>query len=303
MAAVLSAALCACSEVKISTGQEKDVLIDVEGVTSTKEDAYFCLMETIFNYQNDLGTGYFWDVPVGSQDMKSYIKESVKEQLIKITAGAVLADKKAVYLTDEEKENTKLIAKKAFENVSKYFNVSDYNVTEETAYNVYLKIELYNKLFDTLTAQAKEAVTKEDTKVIIVNFVELPVNTSSADATALWQKIKDSNDFKKSVEDAGYTVQFKKLKKGEMNSSFDEVAFLLLDGEISEVIESKDGLYIIECVDDQVIADSTANYNYAVEKAQNDCFDEEYKNFAKDTHLYFNNSLWNKIDIDKLIKK
>lgn len=303
MATLISVALCACSEIKLSTGKEKDVLIDVEGETSSFEDAYFCLMETIYNYQNDLGTGYFWEVPVGSQNMKEYIEESVKDEITRITAGAVLADKKAIYLTDDEQENVKLIAQKAFENVSKHFNVADFNVTQENAYNVYQKRELYNKMFDALTSEAKDSILKEDTKVIVVNYVELPTKTSSNDANELWQKIKESGNFVKTCEDAGYKVNKQiKLSKGMMNSSFDEIAFLLLDNEISEVIESKDGLYIVECVDDDVIADSTASYNMAVHQAQDEYFDEVYNDFSKETHMYFSKNLWKKIDIDKLLK-
>ncbi len=303
MATLISVALCACSEIKLSTGKEKEVLIDVEGVTSSIEDAYFCLMETIYNYQNDLGTGYFWEAPIGSQNMKEYIKESVKDELTRITAGAVLADKKAVYLTEDEQENVKLIAKKAFENVSKNFSVANINVTEENAYNVYLKRELYNKMFDALTLEAKDSISKEDTKVIVVNYVELPIKTTSNDANELWQKVKESGNLVKTCEDAGYKVKRQiKLSKGMMNSSFDEVAFLLLDNEISEVVESKDGLYIIECVNDDVVADSTASYNMAVHQAQDQCFDEVYNEFSKETHMYFNNNLWKKIDIDKLLK-
>ncbi len=303
LAALCCVLLCACTEVKISSGEEKDILIDVDGVQTTKEDAYFTLMETIINYQNDLGTGYFWETPVGSQDMKSYIKESVKDELTKITAGMVLADKKAIYLTDEELNDVKAVAKKAFENVCKYFDASKYGVSEENALHIYQKRELYNKTYDTLTAEAKESITVEDTKVIIVRYALMPANTSSNDANALYQKIKETKDLEKCTNDAGYEyVKDTKLKKGMVNSNFDEVAFLLLDGEISEVVESKDGLYIIECIDDQVIADSTSNYNMAVHAAQDSAFDEVYNEFAKEMHLYFNNSMWNKIDIEKLLK-
>ncbi len=295
--------LCACSEVKISTGEEKEILIDVDGVKTTKEDAYFSLMETIINYQSDLATGYFWDTPVGSQDMKSYIKESVKDDLIKITASMVLADKKAVNLTEEEIADVKAVSKKAFENVSKYFDVDAYNVDSSNAYNVYEKRALYEKVYESVSAEAKDLITREDTKVIIVRYIELPVSTSSNVANELYLKVKESGDLEKCAKEAkAKFVTDTMVKKGEINNSFDDVAFLLLDNEISEVVESKDALYIIECVEDDVIASSTANYNIAVHQAQDNAFDEVYNEFAKDAHLFFNDGMWNKIDVAKLLK-
>ena len=299
---VTAVSLCACSEIKLSTGKEKNTLIEVEDSKCKLDEAYVCIMETILSYEGDLSTGYFWNEKIGSQSIKDYIKEAAKDELTRITAGVVFASKKAVSLTDEEVQNISKEAEVTYERLAANFDVAEYAITPQSVINYYTKKALYKKLYDTITADINEIVTEESTKVILANYVQLPVNTSAEEVNKLWEKIKSTKNLEQCAKEAGLEpVLNKMLKRGEINSNFDDVAFALRDGEISEVVESKDGLYIIECIDDKIIANSTANYNQMLAIAKDEKFNEEYAAFAKEAHMFFNNGLWNKVDVGKLL--
>ena len=302
LVAVLATSLCACSEIKLSTGKEKNTLVEIENSKCEIDEAYACLMETILSYESDLATGYFWNEKIGSQSIKDYIKEGAKDELTRITASTIFASQKAISLTEDERQNISKEAEVTFERLAANFDVAKFAVTTQSVINYYTKKTLFKKLYDTITADVNEIITPENTKVILVNYVQLPVNTSAQEANSLWEKIKSTKDFEKCAKEAGVEpVLNKMLKRGDMSSNFDEVAFALRDGELSEVVESKDGLYIIECIDDQVVSKSTANYNQMLMIAKDEKFDEEYAAFAKDMRLFFNNGLWNKVDVSKLL--
>ena len=116
---------------------------------------------------------------------------------------------------------------------------------------------LYEGLSENLSLEISEA----DTKVIQVSYVFIPGTESYDKAEQLRKTINDGEGFEYACEHAGFEpVLGKTLMKGDMPESFERVAYALIDGEMSEVVEDgKNGYYLILCLEDYMVAESIAN--------------------------------------------
>ena len=91
------------------------------------------------------------------------------------------------------------------------------------------------------------------------------------------------------------------ISRGDMDSRFENVAYALVDGELSEVVEiGKEGYYIIQCIEDYMVSESVANKNKVISEARKEAFEEAYEEFAQNQKLRFNTEEWNKIDVESL---
>lgn len=86
--------------------------------------------------------------------------------------------------------------------------------------------------------------------------------------------------------------------KGDMEASLEKVAFSMKTGEISEVIETNSGYFILYCVSDLDREATDVAKEELISKRQEEAFDTKYKEWAKSTKVKLNKELWNNISFD-----
>ena len=85
--------------------------------------------------------------------------------------------------------------------------------------------------------------------------------------------------------------------KGEMDPAFEEAAFRLETGEISEVVRSESGFHIIKCLNTFDREETDANKLKMVEKRRQEAFGEEYNAFVQTLARNLNRDLWEKTEL------
>ena len=295
LAGVIALSMCACAEIKLVSSMDDDTLIVIDDEVCTSAEGIFRLMEVIEAYGD--ADEYFFERSVGSLTMEEYLKESVKEEMIKLLCVSFIADDLAIYLTDEEIEASNEAAQEAYTQISAKYDTASYSITAEDVCSLYERQALYEKVYSELTESVTMQISETDTKVIEVNFVLFPEGTTLSEAESFREKILAGADFEQTCESAGYEPYMNiTVKKGDMVSAFENVAFALTEGELSECTETVDGIYLIECVEDYLEAESAANYNSVIAAAQDEIFDEAYSAVYENVQINFNSDLWKKVD-------
>ena len=300
LAFIMMLALCGCSQVKLAGPMSSKILVTIDDESCTVNEAIFRLME-VRNYYKADEDEMFWYRTIGDTTFAEYIKESVKDEMLKITSSVIIADEMALYLTEEEQAKIQNDASEAYAMISEQYDLGSYGITLDTAVQLYTKQAYYNKVFNKLAEDIDLKISESDTKVIEVNYVEIPVSVSINEAEEFRNEVKAGTSFETACTNNGWEpVMNQVLMKGSMPSAFEDVAYALTDGELSEIVETTDCLYVIQCIEDYMIAESVANNNQVISSAKQQLFDDKYEEFAETVIMRFNDSVWEDISVPDL---
>lgn len=301
--AVITAAVMVftgCSEIRLARPMSSKTLLTINSESCSVSEAVFRLMEVRDYYKADEDE-MFWYRAIGDITFDEYIKDSVKDELLKSTASVLMSDEMALYLTEEEQNQINSDASQAYNGLADHYDLSKYDITLQTAVDLYTKKAYYNKVFNKLSENLNLEISEADTKVIEVNYVEIPVSVSINEAEEFRSEVKNGTSFQTACEAYGWEpVMNRVLMKGSMPESFEYIAYALTDGELSEIVETTECLYVIQCIEDYMISESVANNNQVMSAARKALFDEHYAEFAQGVLLRFNDSVWEDISVPEL---
>ena len=88
--------------------------------------------------------------------------------------------------------------------------------------------------------------------------------------------------------------------KGDMIKEFEEVAFALKAGQVSGVIETPDGYYVIKCINDYLEDETQKNKETLIQEEKNKAFKDIYNPFVEKLSSQFNEKAWEKIEFSKM---
>ena len=300
LGAVLLVSLAACSEIRLARPMDDSVLLVIDDTECSMAEGILRLLEVkeLYNADED---DIFWYRSIGDTDMEHYVKDSVLDEMTKSTAAVIMANEMALTLSIDEQSEVLSNAREGYEKMAAKYDLAKYGITLETAENLYMKKAYYDLVFDEVSKDVTMEISMTDTKVILVNYVEIPVKTPIDDIDAIRERIQSGAAFETVCEDAGLEPHMNRmLKKGDMNSIFEQVAYALLDGELSEAVETKECIYLIQCVEDYMVNESVANYNEVISRARKQKFDEAFVEFSADRLLRLNKKAWNSINVPDL---
>ena len=83
--------------------------------------------------------------------------------------------------------------------------------------------------------------------------------------------------------------------RGEHDAAYEEAAFALENDQVSDVIETEDGYYILKCVNNFDQEATEDNKVTMVEKRRDELFESVYEKLVADTPSQFNSRLWEKV--------
>lgn len=295
LAAAAALSLWGCSEVQVSAPMDSATLVTIESASVKTTESIFRLLELKNAYGKT--DPEFFESEVDGMTMGEYIKDSIKEEMIMLCAVQNMAEEMAVYLSEEELAAASEKAQEAYKEISALYDPAAYAITIADAESLYEKQALYEKIYGNLTDSVTMEISESDTKVIEVNYCLLPEEATLTEAENLRSAIS-AGEFQTACESAGYTpVMNVQLRKGDMIEAFENVAFSLGDGEVSECTETIEGIYVIQCVDDYLSAESSANYNAVISQEKEKLFEEAYHAYSDGKVLRFNSEVWEEISV------
>lgn len=297
--------------IRITTGLSDSDLFKIDGSKFSVSDALMYLTTEKNVYEESFGTD-IWDKSIGDTTFENYVKDSVKDRCARIKTLNLLAKEKKLQLSEAEKEKAANASQKYFSALSEeektYLGVTDADVTK--AYEEYL---LANKVYEEIVKDINPEISDADAKVIRVQsiyqktymmdnegnrieYTQEEKQEAKKNIDGALEQIKNGSDFveiaTKNTDAGQIEYQF---GKGEMIEEFEKVAFALKEGEVSDVIETPDGYYIIKCISDYLAEETQKNKEAMVLKAKNEAFRQVYDPFVNELSSEFNDKAWEKI--------
>lgn len=303
-------------DIRLTTGLSDSDLFKIKGSKFSVSEALLYLTTEKNVYEESFGKD-IWDKNIGETTFEKYVKDSVKDRCAQIKTLNLLAKERKLQLSEAEKEKAAAAAEKYFSGLSEtereYLGVTKEDVAE--AYEEYL---LANKVYEEIVKDVNPEISDADAKVIKVQslycktyridnegnrveYSEAEKQEAKQKIDKLSEQIKNGGNFTeiatKNTDASQVEYQF---GKGEMIEEFEKAAFALKAGEISGVIDTPDGYYLISCISDYMADETQKNKEAMVQKAKNEAFREIYDPFVAGLSSEFNDKAWEKIRLTNM---
>lgn len=250
----------------------------------TLPEAMIYVMDYKQQYENAYGVE-MWEHDFGGVTLEEYVKDTIIAQLASIKAVTLLAKENNVTLSDAEKEKISQAAEEYYSALTdeqkKYMKVEKSDVEDLYAAHV-----LSKKVYTEITKDVNTEVSDDEARIITIQQIRLD---SLDNAESVKARLDEGRDFGTVAaaynRDSQTTVT---LGRGEKEAAYEEAAFSLENDQISNVIETTDGYYILKCINNFDRDATEANKITMVEKRRDEEFTEAYETLMADTPSEFN---------------
>ncbi|SHI36193.1 peptidylprolyl isomerase [Parasporobacterium paucivorans] len=315
---VLAAMLCilllsGCGRINFTTILSSKEVYTISDETCSVSTARLFLGIKKSAYEKRFGEDV-WNQEFAGDGFEQYIKADVLDEMSDITLRYLFAKKNGTVLTDGEKEKVKQVSN-VFYGALTSDQVEKTGVNQESIYEIVEKYALAEKVFDEMTGDIASKISDVDAKVIRVQsifiktfslddegnrvaFGEQEIQSAKSKAADILDKATNGEDFAALAQEYSddSTVEYT-FCKSEMEEVFSEAAFSLKDGEISGVIETDKGFYVIRCLNSYLPDESAHKKTELIQKEKDEVFEKSYQPFVEGLNHTVNKRLWKNLSI------
>lgn len=304
-------------KVVFTTSLANDELFRIDQVSCTLPEYMLYLVNTQNKYEEVFGKE-IWEVSFEGITLEDNVKDNVLAKIARMKSVYLLACQKEITLTEQEEKLLQEAAKKYFSSLSKV-EVEALEVTEEVVLQLYRENALADKVYRQIIAGVNPEISDDEARTVTVEQILLRTSTKDAygNVIAYSETMKEEAlDRIKSVRELavsgeqGFTELAGRysdeetirisLKKGEADPALEKVVFSLQTDEISEVVETADGYYLLKCISTFDKDQTDANKLVLIEKRKNEAFSKEYDAFVEGLARKLNEKLWKKIELNRM---
>ncbi len=302
------------TKVVFTTGFGKEDVFRIGSGVCTVPELMVYLTNTANQYESVYGS-LVWNISLDGVSLEENVKETVLAKIAQIKTMCLLADARGVALDEEEEKKAKLAA---VEYVSSLNETEKelMGASEEVVLQLYSEYALADKVYQFIIQDVNPEISDDEARTITVQHILLRTYTTDGagmrveysdkvrqtvydKACEIYRMaVEEGQDFvdlaTRYSEDTAVTCSF---GKGEMEQEFEEAAFMLETGEVSQVIRTQSGYHIIKCISTFDREQTDLNKQNIVEERRREVFGQEYDAFVLTLARRLNTELWEQVEL------
>ncbi len=313
---LLLLSLTACggdgTRVVFTSGFGENDVFRIADISGTQAEVMVYLTTMQNRYESVYGPEV-WNVAKGEVTLEENVKDTALARIAQIKTMCLLAEREKVELDSEEYELALQAAAEYFASLNET-EIQLLGVDSETIRQLYLEYALANKIYEYIIQDINPEISDDEARTITVQHILLCTWTTDGSGA----RVVYADDVKETVyeraceirkmavdggqdfldlasrysEDTTITYSF---GKGVMDSVFEETAFSLETGEISEVVETESGYHIIKCINTFDREQTEQSKLEIVEERRREVFGQKYDAFADTLVRQLNTQLWEEV--------
>lgn len=301
------------TQVVLTSGLKEDEIFQIESEVCTKSEMMLYLTNTQKVYEEVYGT-QIWDTETEGISMEDKLKESVLSKISRIKVMKLLAKDQGVSLSKEEEQKAERAGRIYFNTLTDA-EKTFLDIKEDTVIESYKEYALANKLYEYLVRDVNPEISDDEARTVTVSHIFIKTYRIDSHgkkepyseslkieaykrAQVVYQQVREGVLFSDLVatESEDDAAEFS-FRKGEMDATYEEVAFNLATDEISSVVETPDGYYIIKCLNTFNREETDANKVLLLEERKRKAFEDVYSNFLGTLTGNINNKMWDEMTL------
>lgn len=287
------------TKIVLTLGFTKDEVFRIETASCYKKEVMVYLTNLQNRYEQIYGTR-IWELEQDGVTIEESIKESVLAELVQIKTMNLMAEKYGLSLDEEEQDAVNEAAKAYFDSLTRA-EKSALDVTIDTIRQLYGEYALANKVYEYMIKDVNPEISDDEARTVVVQQILIKSGQGSysyEQAKEALRRIENGEDF--DVVAAFYNEAQEStvsVRKGERDEVFEEAVFGLAGGEISDIIETGEGYYILKCVSTLNREETDLNKVKIVEERRREMFGREYDSFVQTLTRHMNETVWQEITL------
>lgn len=295
-AAVMAGSFSGCglmenTEIVFTTGLSGEQLFKIGKSVCTLPEAMIYVMDYQRQYEGVYGVE-MWEHDFGGITFENYVKDTIVDQLASMKAITLLAGDYEVSLSNDEEEKVSQAAEDYYGALTEE-QIEYMDLELKDVESLYRDHALSGKVYEEITKDVNTEVSDDEARIITVQQIRLD---SAETAQSVKEQLDEGRDFAAVASsyslDSQVTYTF---GRGEHDAAYEEAAFALENDQVSDVIETEDGYYILKCVNNFDQEATEDNKVTMVEKRRDELFESVYEKLVADTPSQFNSRLWEKV--------
>lgn len=298
----------------LTAGLRDDEVFRIENMSCSVAEAMTVLVNMQSRYEATFGE-QIWKVDLGNVSLEENVKDNAISHLARIKSMNLLAKQHGVSLDETEIAKAREAATAYFDSLNET-EKQVLGISLEELEEMYREYALADKIYHEIIKDINPEISDDEARTITVEQICFKtyamdgtgarIEYSEKDKTDVYNRAREvlslakmpEADFTQLVldysEEENGTYSF---GKGETPQAFEEAAFNLETGQISDIIETPDGYYILKCISTFDREETDANKVLIVEKRKDEVFGQEYESFAKDLIYVFHDKVWDNVSL------
>lgn len=308
------------TKIVLTTGLTDQEIFRINTQVCEKTEALVYLTNLQNKYEKIYGEN-IWNTKLKDSTLEDRLKASVLSELEQIKIMNLMAEKYHVSLSSQEEQQVRQAASEYFGSLSPY-EVKSLGVSLKSVEDMYREYEIANQVYASIIKGVNPEISDDEARIITVEqigmktyhvgtdgkrseFSEQEKQAAGARMQEALAKAHGGEDFETLIGEYSNvgepTISF---GHGEKDAAYEQAAFNLATGEVSSVVQTADGYYILKCTSTFDKDETAANKEKILEKRKNSAFSKEYNAFEKTVTEERNDKVWNAIHFvhdDKIV--
>ncbi len=308
--------LCGCggTQVVLTTGFNKDEIFIVGNESCSIQELEVYLTNIQNTYQNVYGEE-IWDVTSDGVTFEDSIKNTALAELAQVKTMYLMALDRGITLDPEKQILVRNAARDYYASLNDA-EIEAMGASEELIAEMYSQIALAQTAYDEIIRDISPEISDDEARFVKVRIIYMRTAYRNGDSlipytNSDYERVyANLNDIRTGLLDGTLDFETEAAKyneaeesvisfgKGMVDPAIEEEAFSLAGDEISDIVKTSDGLYLMQCISTLDRTQTDANKVLITEKLKDEAFETVYDEYLDSLIRNLNTELWKTVTLN-----
>ncbi len=303
------------TEIILTTDFEENEVFRIEDMSCYVPEVMVYLVNSENQYDNIFG-GQIWQIPMDGTTLEDKYKETILARLAQIKVMNLMARDQDFSINEDDVLRVKAAAR------DYYGSLNDkekelMGVDEAMIYTLYYEFATADKLYHDITDRIKPEISDDEARIVTVRDILIKTYKPSARGMVSYnaaekqeayeriekikKKIDEGADFDiiaESVENEDTKIEYS-FGRGIMPAAYEDAAFNLVVGQVSDIVETEYGYHLLKCVSAYDPEEADKNREAMVKVKKQESFNVVYDGYVTELNSNLNADLWKTVKYER----